>query len=109
MRFEVDLIKVGNIFYKILKKYFNFYLFVILVSLHTCFRLDRYTFQHGITYNIFNIYNDNGAVSDALKMLMFFINTPGQIHRNNNEYTGKSKLADLYIYDDGTPMRFVIV
>jgi hypothetical protein len=40
-------------------------------------------------------------------MLMFYINTPGQIHRNNNEYTGKSKLADLYIYDDGTPMRFV--
>jgi hypothetical protein len=42
-------------------------------------------------------------------MLMFFINTPGQIQRNELAYDGKLKLADLYIYDDGTPMRFVIV
>ena len=66
----------------------------------------RYDHSYG-TPELDNGYPKIHNVRDALKMLMFFINTPGQIHRNNNEYTGKSKLADLYIYDDGTTMRFV--
>lgn len=66
----------------------------------------RYDNVYG-TPELNNGYPQINNVSDALKMLMFFINTPGQIQRNEIEYTGKSKLADLYIYDDGSPMRFV--
>ena len=66
----------------------------------------RYNHRYG-TPELGDGYPQINTVSDALKMLMFYINTPEEMQKNELAYDGKLKLADLYIYDDGTPMRFV--
>jgi hypothetical protein len=65
----------------------------------------RYDDVYG-TPELDNGYPQIHNVSDALKMLMVSINTPGVKNKNELAYAGKLKLGDLYIYDDGTPMRF---
>jgi hypothetical protein len=76
------------------------------VGINTLLDNLRYDHYYG-TPELDNGYPKIHNVSDALKMLIRYINTPEEMQKNELVYDGKSKLGDLYINDDGTPMRFV--
>lgn len=53
--------------------------------------------------------NTISNVQDAAKMITDYITSSTYMNKNNHVYAGKTKLGDLYVYMNGTPMKFVPV